>query len=110
MYLTATANNNKPLSFAHDPGIVFRLGSGAGRRPTTTSRTILNYYAWLLPWLIISAQLCWATAAADFLSPATADDLVIRHAGHGNTQAAPPTAAAPFNLSLIHISEPTRLV
>ena len=78
-------------------GFVFRLGSGAGRRPTTTSRTILNYYPWLTPWLIISAQLCWPTAAADFLYPAPAADLVIRHSGQEDLPAAPPTEAPHFN-------------
>ena len=82
-------------------GFVFRLGSGAGRRPTTTSRTILNYYPWMTPWLIISAQLCWQPAAADSLPPVPAADLVtprsIRHPGQEDSPAAPPTEAPYFN-------------
>ena len=97
-------NNNMPsASCDKDPmdGFVFRLGSGAGRRPTTTSRTILNYYPWMTPWLIISAQLCWQPAAADSLPPVPAADLVtprsIRHPGQDDSLAAPPTEAPYFN-------------
>ena len=90
VYLYATENNNIYHPSHGYASIVFRLGSGAGRRSTTTARTP-NYRARL--WLLLAmAKFCSGTHVTDH--PGAADGFLTKPtsaAVHGDTHEAPTT-------------------
>ena len=90
MYLYAIENNDNIYHPSHGyASIVFRLGSGAGRRSTTTARTP-NYRArlWLL---IVMAKFCYGTHVTDHPEAADGVFTTPTSALRGDTHVAPTT-------------------